>query len=40
MDLQNKIDNLDEQQQAKLAKHISKLEKRKQFSKRQKPLAK
>ena len=30
MDLQNKIDNLDEQQQAKLAKYISKLEKEKQ----------
>ena len=31
--LQNKIDNLDKQQQAKLAKYISKLEKEKQFSK-------
>ena len=44
MDLQNKIDNLDEQQQAKLAKYISKLEKEKQLtkliSKRQKQLAK
>ena len=28
MDLQNKIDNLDKQQQAKLAKYISKLEKK------------
>ena len=28
--LQNKIDNLDEQQQAKLAKYISKLEKEKE----------
>ena len=33
MDLQNKIDNLDEQQQAKLAKYISKLEKEKQLAK-------
>ena len=33
MDLQNKIDNLDEQQQAKLAKYISKLEKEKQLTK-------
>ena len=33
MDLQNKIDNLDEQQQAKLAKYISKLEKEKQLRK-------
>ena len=40
MDLQNKIDNLDEQQQAKLAKYISKLEKEKQLTKRQKQLAK
>ena len=44
MDLQNKIDNLDEQQQAKFAKYISKLEKEKQLakliSKRQKQLAK
>ena len=44
MDLQNKIDNLDEQQQAKLVKYISKLEKEKQLakliSKRQKQLAK
>ena len=31
--LQNKIDNLDEQQQAKLAKYISKLEKEKQLRK-------
>ena len=42
--IQNKIDNLDKQQQAKLAKHISKLEKEKQLtkliSKRQKQLAK
>ena len=40
--LQNKIDNLDKQQQAKLAKYISKLEKEKQLtkliSKRQKQL--
>ena len=28
MDLQNKTDNLDKQQQAKLAKYISKLEKK------------
>ena len=40
MDLQNKIDNLDEQQQAKLAKYISKLEEEKQLAKRQKQLAK
>ena len=40
MDLQNKIDNLDEQQQAKLVKYISKLEKEKQLSKRQKQLPK
>ena len=33
MDLQNKSDNLDEQQQAKLAKYISKLEKEKQLRK-------
>ena len=33
MDLQNKIDNLDEKQQAKLAKYISKLEKEKQLAK-------
>ena len=33
MDLQNKIDNLDKQQKAKLAKYISKLEKEKQFIK-------
>ena len=38
MDLQNKIDNLDKQQQAKLAKYISKLEKEKQLAKRQKQL--
>ena len=38
MDLQNKVDNLDEQQQA--AKYISKLEKEKQLSKRQKQLPK
>ena len=38
MDLQNKIDNLDKQQQAKLAKYISKLEKEKQLTKRQKQL--
>ena len=31
--LQNKIDNLDKQQQAKLAKYISKLEKEKQLTK-------
>ena len=31
--LQNKIDNLDRQQQAKLAKYISKLEKEKQLLK-------
>ena len=31
--LQNKIDNLDKQQQAKLAKYISKLEKEKQLRK-------
>ena len=30
---QNKIDNLDKQQQAKLAKYISKLEKEKQLTK-------
>ena len=40
MDLQNKIDSLDEQQQAKLAKYISKLEKEKQLAKRQRQLAK
>ena len=40
MDLQNKTDYLDEQQQAKLTKYISKLEKEKQLSKRQKQLAK
>ena len=44
MDLQNKIDNLDKQQQTKLAKYISKLEKEKQLtkliSKKQKQLAK
>ena len=34
--MQNKIDNLDEQQQAKLAKYISRLEKEKQLIKRQK----
>ena len=33
MDLQNKIDNLDKQQQAKLAKYISRLEKEKQLIK-------
>ena len=33
MDLQNKFDNLDKQQQAKLAKYISKLEKEKQLRK-------
>ena len=33
LDLQNKIDNLDKQQQAKLAKYISKLEKEKQLIK-------
>ena len=37
-DLQNKIDDLDKQQQAKLAKYISKLEKEKQLAKRQKQL--
>ena len=31
--LQNKIDNLDKKQQAKLAKYISKLEKEKQLTK-------
>ena len=36
--LQNKIDNLDKQQQAKLAKYISKFEKEKQLAKRQKQL--
>ena len=40
IDLQNKVDNLDEQQQAKLAKYISKLEKEKQLAKRQNKLAK
>ena len=35
MDLQNKIENLDKQQQAKLVKYISKLEKEKQLSKKQ-----
>ena len=33
MDFQNKIDNLDKQKQAKLAKYISKLEKEKQLTK-------
>ena len=44
MDLQNKNDNLDEQQQAELVKYVSRLEKEKQLtkliSKRQKQLAK
>ena len=31
MDLQNKTDNLDKQQQAKLAKYIYRLEKKKQL---------
>ena len=38
MYLQNKIDNLDKQQQAKLAKYISKLEKEKQLAKKQKQI--
>ena len=40
INLQNKIDNLDEQQQAKLAKYISKLGKEKQLAKRLKQLPK